>query len=119
MLKLIRFLALVSQSVFLQFAHLVGFGAFLIAVAFGYFRLPSWSVPILAVALGVVADKYLDVSDVTGLLEKAEKASERGGFLIVVYAVITIVGYLVGAYGRHYLDKARGTTPAPSNSSKK
>ncbi|MFY9629401.1 MAG: hypothetical protein WAK03_14780 [Methylocystis sp.] len=118
MMKLIRLGGLLSQSIFLQFVHLVGLGAFLIAAALGYFRVPSWTVPILAVAFGVGADRLVDVTDVTGLLEKASKANERGGFLILVYAVITIVGYIVGAYGRHHLEKSR-IAAAPQVSAKK
>jgi len=115
MLKLIRFLGLVSQGIFLQFVHLWGLGGFLIAAALGYFRLPSWTVPILAVVLGVVTDRIADLTDVTGMLDKAEKASERGGFLIVVYFVITATGYIVGAYARHQVTKrAAGAAPAVS-----
>ena len=33
MVKLIRFIGLVSQSIFIQFVHLIGFGAFLVAAA--------------------------------------------------------------------------------------
>ena len=105
MLKVIRLAGLVSQSIFLQFMHLIGLGAFLVSAAFGYYRLPSWSVPILAVAFGVSVDKFADVADVTGLLERAQKANERGGFLILVYFVITAFGYVVGAYGRHVMQK--------------
>ncbi|PPD42148.1 MAG: hypothetical protein CTY15_12585 [Methylocystis sp.] len=111
MLKLIRFIGLVSQSIFIQFVHLFGLIAFGIAAAIGYFRLPSWAVPILAVVCGVVADKFIDESAVTGLLEKAHNANQRGGFLILVYFVICAVGYVAGAYGRHYL-KDRAGTPA-------
>lgn len=105
MMKLIRLGGLVSQSIFLQFVHLAGLVAFLIAAALGYFRVPSWTVPIVAVAFGVGADKLIDVTDVTGLLEKASKANERGGFLILVYAVITVIGYVVGAYSRYHHEK--------------
>jgi hypothetical protein len=115
MVKLIRFIGLVSQSIFLQFVHVVGLLAFVTAAAFGWFRLPSWTVPILAVVWGVCADKFFDVQDITGILDKAHKANERGGFLIVVYATITIVGYIVGAYARHYYSKGRITAaPAPA-----
>ncbi|MCC3243853.1 hypothetical protein LG047_00700 [Methylocystis sp. WRRC1] len=103
MLKLIRFIGLVSQSIFIQFVHFFGLVAFLTAAATGYFRLPSWTVPINAVVFGVLADKFIDESAVTSLLEKAASANQRGGFLIVVYFVITAVGYIVGAYGRYYL----------------
>ncbi len=115
MLKLIRFLGLVSQSIFIQFVHLFGVVAFGAAAALGWFRLPSWYVPILAVVCGVVADKFLDESSVTGLLEKAHNANQRGGFLIVVYFVICAVGYVAGAYGRHY---SRGKS-APAIEAKK
>ena len=69
-------------------------------------RLPSWLVPVLAVVFGVVADKFIDESAVSAILEKAASANQRGGFLIVVYFVIAAVGYISGAYGRHYYGKA-------------
>jgi len=120
MVKLIRFLGLVSQSIFLQFIHLVGLLAFGVAAACGWFRVKSWSVPILGVAFGVAADKFFDVTDVTGLLDKAEKANERGGFLVVVYVIICFVGYLVGAYARHqYGQRFAAPAPAPKAPEKK
>jgi hypothetical protein len=105
MLKLFRFIGLVSQSIFLQFVHLVGFAALAVGVALGWFRMPSWLVPIVAVVIGVLADYYFDLADVTGILEKAGTANQRGGFVIVVYFVIVAVGYVVGAYGRSYRKK--------------
>jgi|APFre7841882630_1041343.scaffolds.fasta_scaffold37984_2 hypothetical protein len=111
MLKLIRFIGLVSQAIFLQFVHFFGLVALLIGAAMGYFRAPSWIVPILAVVCGVVADKYIDLRDVTGLLDKASAASERGGFMIVVYFVIVAVGYILGAYGRYHVNRAKAVGP--------
>lgn len=105
MIKLFRFIGLISQSIFIQFAHVFGLVAFLVSVAAGYFRLPSWIVPVLAVACGVFADKFVDESAVSSILEKAASANQRGGFLIVVYFVIAAVGYISGAYGRHYYGK--------------
>ena len=106
MVKLIRFIGLISQSIFIQFVHVFGLVAFLIATAVGYFRLPSWLVPVLAVVFGVFADKFIDESAVSSILEKAASANQRGGFLIVVYFVIVAVGYVSGAYGRHYYGRA-------------
>ena len=114
MVKLIRFIGLVSQSIFIQFVHLIGFGAFLAAAVMGYFRLPSWCVPIAAVIFGVVSDKFVDESAVSSLLEKAASANQRGGFLIVVYFVIVATGYIAGAYGRHYLVQSRSTSAPKS-----
>ena len=96
----IKFLALVSEAIFLQFIHVVGLLAFLAAAALGWYRKPSWLVPILAVACGVAADKLFAGGDVAAMLEKAHKAEERGGFMIVVYFVICAVGYIAAAYGR-------------------
>ncbi|MGJ0392759.1 MAG: hypothetical protein ACR650_08400 [Methylocystis sp.] len=112
MLKLIRFIGLVLQSIFIQFAHVFGLVAFAVSVALGYWRLPSWLVPIVAVVCGVISDKLIDESSVTGLLEKAHAANQRGGFLIVVYFVICAGGYVAGGYGRHYLRKRLSTTAA-------
>lgn len=120
MVKLIRFIGLLSQSIFIQFVHLIGFGAFLVAAAMGYFRLPSWCVPIAAVIFGVISDKFVDESAVSSLLEKAASANQRGGFLIVVYFVIVATGYISGAYGRHYLLQARNaSSPTPVSASGK
>jgi hypothetical protein len=123
MVKLIKFLALVSQAIFLQFLHVVGLVAFLAAGALGWYRKPSWLVPILAVALGVAADKFFPESDLAGLLEKAHKAEERGGFMIVVYFVICAVGYVAGAYGRVNFSKDAqplpDAKPAPKQLKKK
>lgn len=110
--KLLRFIALLSQSIFIQFVQLFGVVAFAVAAAFGWFRLPSWWVPILAVVCGVVSDKFIDAGAVTSLLEKAHAADQRGGFLIVVYFVICAFGYVAGAYGRHYIRKRARETAA-------
>ena len=111
MVKLIRFIGLISQSIFIQFVHLFGAVAFAAAAALGWFRMPSWLVPILAVVCGVVSDKFVDESAVTAILEKAHNANQRGGFLILVYFVICATGYVAGAYGRHYA-KTKGVGPA-------
>jgi hypothetical protein len=114
MMKLIRLGGLVSQSIFLQFVHLVGLGAFLVSAAFGYFRAPSWTVILLGIVFGVGVDRLADVSDVTGILDKAEKAGERGGFMIIVYFVIALAGYVVGAYARHHHEKFKAKATAPA-----
>jgi hypothetical protein len=103
----IKFLALVSEAIFLQFIHVVGLLGFVAAAALGWYRKPSWLVPLLAVALGVLSDKFFS-GDVAGLLEKAHKAEERGGFMVVVYFVICAVGYIAGAFGRaHFFNNAQ------------
>lgn len=121
MVKVFKLLVLLSQAIFLQFVHVVGALAFVIAAAAGYYRLPSWIVPIMAVVFGVVVDKFVDVSDLAGVLERAQKANERGGFVILTYVVITVIGYIVGAYGRreHERWKRRAAAATPVATPKK
>lgn len=115
MVKLFRLIWLVLQSIVLLCLHLVGLVSFAVAVVVGYFRLPSWLVPILAVAFGVFTDQYVELGDVTGLLQKAAAANERGGFLILVHFVILALGYLTGAYARHTHEKhKRAAAAAPA-----
>ncbi|MBM3653067.1 MAG: hypothetical protein FJX06_09470 [Alphaproteobacteria bacterium] len=120
MVKLVRFVPLVIQSILIQFLHLFGLVAFLIAAALGYFRLPSWLVPILGVICGVIADKFVDQSEVVSILEKAASANMRGGFLVIVYTVIVAVGYVAGGYSRQWLHQRKiaqaAPTPAPKPS---
>jgi hypothetical protein len=114
MVKLFRLIWLVSQAILLLFLHLIGLVSFAVAVVVGYFRLPSWLVPILAVAFGVFTDKFVELGDVTGLLEKASAANQRGGFLILVHFVILALGYVAGAYARHKFEKRGGAAVTPA-----
>ncbi len=100
MIKLIRFVGLIMQSILIEFLHVFGLVAFLLAVALGYFRLPSWLVPIVGIVCGIIADKFIDQTEVIALLERAASANQRGGFLVIVYIVIVAVGYVAGAYAR-------------------
>ncbi|MGB5084927.1 MAG: hypothetical protein WBO09_10030 [Methylocystis silviterrae] len=100
MIKLIRFVGLIMQSILIEFLHVFGLVAFLLAAALGYFRLPSWLVPIVGIICGIIADKFIDQTEVIALLERAASANQRGGFLVIVYIVIVAVGYVAGAYAR-------------------
>ena len=119
MMKLIRLIGLISQSAMLLVFHLVGIVAIVAGFAVGYFRKPSWLVPILAVAFGVGTDLYVDISDVTGLLQKASAASERGGFLILVYFVMIAFCYVIGAYARHNHEKMKAKSATTAAIEKK
>lgn len=116
MLKLVRFVGLIIQSIAIEFLHVFGLVAFLLAAAVGYFQLPSWLVPILGVICGVIADKFVDQTEIVGLLEKAASANQRGGFLVIVYIFIVAVGYVVGAYARYALHRPK-VAPAASKPS--
>ncbi|MFO1102145.1 MAG: hypothetical protein U1E20_04485 [Methylocystis sp.] len=114
MVKLVRFVGLIIQSILVEFLHVFGLVAFLVAAALGYFRLPSWLVPIVGIICGVIADKYVDQSEVVSILEKAASANMRGGFLVIVYIVIVAVGYVIGAYSRQWLYQRKSAQAAPA-----
>ncbi|MBI1869091.1 MAG: hypothetical protein HYS06_12500 [Methylocystis sp.] len=106
---LAKLFGLTVEAVFLQLFHGVGFVAALIALVAGYFRVPSWCVPVLAVAFGFGADR---LTDVAGLSGKASSATDRAAFMIFVYLAIAAVGYLAGRYIRSGLAK-RKSPPTP------
>ena len=116
MIKLVRFVGLIIQSILIEFLHLFGLVAFLIAIALGFFRAPSWLVPIVGIICGIIADKFIDQTDVVALLERAASANQRGGFLVIVYIIIVAVGYVIGAYSRHALHRRKiaQATPTPA-----
>ncbi len=114
MVKLVRFVGLVIQSILIQFLHFFGLVAFLLAAALGFFRWPSWLVPIVGIICGVIADKFVDQSEVVSILEKAASANMRGGFLVIVYIVIVAVGYVAGAYARQWLHQRKIAEAAPA-----
>ncbi|NUJ81510.1 hypothetical protein HUN39_16065 [Methylocystis sp. FS] len=115
MIKLIRFVGLIMQSILIEFLHVFGLVAFLLAAALGYFRLPSWLVPIVGIICGIIADKFIDQTEVIALLERAASANQRGGFLVIVYIVIVAVGYVTGAYARATVHRRKiaQATPTP------
>ena len=107
MLWLIRFIGLLSQAVFLEFLHIFGLIVFLLAVLFGYFRVPWWIAPALAIASGFFADRFVDLTYLTEIFRRVVSANERWAFVIVVYFAITIGGYLVGLLVRLLMRRAR------------
>lgn len=113
MLRLVRFVGLIAQSILIEFIHVFGLVAFLFAAALGYFRAPSWLVVVVGVASGVIADKFIDQSEVIGLLERAASANQRGGFLVIVYIIIVAVGYVSGAYARVWMIRRKAAAAAP------
>ncbi|MFZ3181836.1 MAG: hypothetical protein WA156_16910 [Methylocystis silviterrae] len=113
MIKLIRFVGLIMQSILIEFLHVFGLVAFLLAVALGYFRLPSWLVPIVGIICGIIADKFIDQTEVIALLERAASANQRGGFLVIVYIIIVAIGYVTGAYARAAVQRRKVAQATP------
>jgi hypothetical protein len=115
MFKLFKFLGLVSKGLLLQFTHVYGYLALGIVVAAGYYRLPSWAAPVLGVLLGVAVNYLGDVSDVKAMLAMVQSSDgsgrtldkEEGGYLIFVYLVVAVVGYIVGGWARIQREKRR------------
>lgn len=112
MVTIVRLFTLTFEAVLLQFAHGVGFVALLAAAAAGLLRGPSWIVPVFALVFGLGAERFQFGA---GLLDKAASASERWGFMVLIYFLIIVVGYLAGIYARHYWETRR-TPAAPTKS---
>lgn len=115
MFKLFKFLGLVSKGLLLQFTHFYGYLALAIVVAAGYYRLPSWIAPVLGVLLGVAVNYLFDTSDLQAMLAAVQSSDgsgrtldkEAGGYLIAVYLVVAVVGYIVGGWARVQREKRR------------
>lgn len=107
MLWTIRFIGLLSQAIFLEFLHIFGLVVFLLAALLGYFRAPWWIVPALAIVGGFIANRFIDLTYLTEIFHRVVSASDRWAFVIIVYFVITIGGYLVGLLGRLFMRRAR------------
>lgn len=118
MVKLIRFVGLIMQSILIEFLHVFGLVAFLFAAALGYFRLPSWLVVVVGVGSGIIADKFIDQREVITLLERAAAANQRGGFLVIVYIIIVAVGYVSGAYARYYMTARKKSAAVAASAAK-
>ena len=107
MLWLIRFIGLLSQAIFLEFVHIFGLIVFLLAMLLGYFRAPWWIAPVLAVACGLFANRFIDLNYLTDVFRRVASASDRWAFVIIVYFAITIGGYLVGLLARLFMRRRR------------
>jgi hypothetical protein len=104
MVKIARLFTLTLEAVLLQIVNGIGVVALLIALAAGYFRAPLWSVPVLAVAFGSVVehfDGWVSFSD------KAESATGRWAFSVLIYFLIALVGYLAGIFGRRRIERRK------------
>ncbi len=104
MVNIVRLITLTLEAVLLQFINGIGFVALFLAVAAGYFRAPSWSVPVLAVVFGFGVEHF---DGWARLSDKTESASERWGFMLLIYFLIAFVGYLTGIFSRHHLERRK------------
>ena len=107
MLWLIRFIGLLSQAVFLEFLHIFGLIVFVLAMLLGYFRAPWWIAPVLAVACGLFANRFIDLNYLTDVFHRVASASDRWAFVIIVYFAITIGGYLAGLLARLFMKRRK------------
>ena len=107
MLWLIRFIGLLSQAIFLEFVHIFGLIVFVLAMLLGYFRAPWWIAPVLAVACGLFANRFIDLTYLTDIFRRVASASDRWAFVIVVYFAITIGGYLAGLLARLFMKRRK------------
>lgn len=99
MLYLIRALTLVFDGVLLQFLRGVGLVGLVVAMLAGAMRAPSWVAPVLAIILSLVSVYFPNLE--LWWLAKASSSSERFGFVLLVYFVISVAGYAIGRIARY------------------
>jgi hypothetical protein len=111
MVKIFRLITLLFEGLLQQFVNGVGILALMAALAAGLLRAPWWSVPVMTVGFGLGAryifEGWLRFSD------KAESASERWGWMLLIYFVITVVGYASGRIARRQLERRGKAAPRP------
>lgn len=105
MLWFIKSVTLVFNGVMLQFFQLLGLIGLVTAATAGALRGPWWTAPIIALGFALLAD-YLPTLHIPWF-DKVSTSSERLGFLIIVYFVISVAGWVAGRYGRHLWLKRR------------
>jgi hypothetical protein len=109
MLKILRLITLFFEGVLQQFLNGIGIVGLMAAVAAGFLRAPWWSVLVLTLGFGGgVAFFFPDVITVS---DKAASASERLFFMLAIYFVLSLVGYLAGRLGRHQLERRGKAAP--------
>jgi hypothetical protein len=114
MLWFIKAVTLVFNGVMLQFVQLLGLIGLATAVTAGLLRAAWWAAPIIALAFALIAD-YLPTLHISWL-DKVSSSSERFGFLVIVYFVISTVGWLAGRYIRFLWIKSRAKPRAGAGS---
>lgn len=97
MLWFVKAVTLVVNGVLLQFVQLLGLIGLATAMTAGVLRGPWWTAPIIALGFALIAD-YLPTLHIAWL-DKVSSSSERFGFLVIVYFVISAAGWLIGRSG--------------------
>ncbi|MCX7898683.1 MAG: hypothetical protein N2444_01085 [Methylocystis sp.] len=95
---MIRAVALILNGVFLQMLELIGLIGLATAAVAGFMRGPRWTIPLIAAGFTVI-DANLPTLQISWL-DKAASSSERIAYLFIVFLVISMLGYLIGRYGR-------------------
>lgn len=110
MLWFIKAVTLVFNGVMLQFVQLLGLIGLATGVTAGALRGKWWTVPIIAFSFALIAD-YLPKLHIPWF-DKVSSSSERFGFLLIVYFVISFIGWFSGRYARYFWLKNRAISRA-------
>lgn len=105
MLWFIKAVTLVFNGVMLQFVQILGLIGLATALTAGLLRGKWWTAPIVALGFALIAD-YLPTLHIPWF-DKVSSSSERFGFLLIVYFVISFVGWFAGRYARYFWLRSR------------
>lgn len=99
-----RLVTLTLEAILLQFVNGIGLVALLIAIALGFFRAPFWSALALSLVFGIGVDFFEGWASFS---DKAEGASDRWAFVVPIYLLIVLSGYLAGVFGRRHVERRK------------
>ena len=99
MVRIARMIGFVVSAIGLQIASGVGFVALLCAVALGWFRMRAFWLALPAVGGAIVAQTLFEGVATSG---KVANAMSNLSFLLIVYALISLLGYAIGAVARRW-----------------
>ncbi|WP_159728089.1 hypothetical protein [Methylosinus sp. Ce-a6] len=110
MVFVVRLITLFLEGLLQQFINGVGVAALMAALAVGFFRLSWWkSVLILTFIFGFGVEYLFE--DWIKFSDKAQSASERWAWMLLIYFFIVFVAYWTGRYGRRHLERRGKAAP--------
>ncbi|PWB80852.1 MAG: hypothetical protein C3F11_16815 [Methylocystaceae bacterium] len=111
MVYFVRLVTLTLEAVLLQLVNGIGLVALSVAAVAGFFRAPLWSIFVFALVFGFGVDFF---EGWVSFSDKAAGASERWAFVVPIYLLIVLSGYLTGVVGRHYVERRKKKAAAQS-----
>lgn len=112
MVAVARLITLFLEGVLHQFINGIGVVGLMAALAAGFLRAPWWSVFVLTIGFGVGVEYYF--AEPIQISDKAQSASERLLWILLIYFIVSAFGYLAGRMGRRHMERRGKAAPKPT-----